>query len=249
MNKKEIQTRVLQDGKPLALDKFSWDKKTNTFLSIENDLVLDFGNMNYATIKCGDSATINCGHHATIKCLGLECVAIRRDQYEIIELKKDSKYQTCPYNIKGFLKDGIYSETGKPAIIADGILSKIVSSRKTKTATVYKVINHGEKKQTFIIEVDGIYSHGNTLKEAKENFKYKISDRDTSKYDELILDSELTDIEAIKLYRTVTGACESGVRYFVDNLDNKPEKLTVEELIKLTKNQYNNELLVEFFNK
>ena len=34
MNKKEVQQRVLQNGKPLDLDKFEWDEKTNTFSSI-----------------------------------------------------------------------------------------------------------------------------------------------------------------------------------------------------------------------
>jgi len=31
MNKLEIQQRVLQNGKPLDLDKFEWDEKTTIF--------------------------------------------------------------------------------------------------------------------------------------------------------------------------------------------------------------------------
>ena len=34
MNKKEVQKRVLQEGKPLALSKFKWDEKTKTFSSM-----------------------------------------------------------------------------------------------------------------------------------------------------------------------------------------------------------------------
>jgi hypothetical protein len=42
MNKQEVQQRVLQNGIPLNMDKFSWDKKTKTFSSNESNLVLDF---------------------------------------------------------------------------------------------------------------------------------------------------------------------------------------------------------------
>ena len=42
MDKKEVQKRVLQNGKPLALNKFSWDEKTKTFSSIENNLTINF---------------------------------------------------------------------------------------------------------------------------------------------------------------------------------------------------------------
>ena len=46
ISKKEIQQRVLQDGKPLDLNKFEWDEETNTFSSNENGLVLDFKGIN-----------------------------------------------------------------------------------------------------------------------------------------------------------------------------------------------------------
>jgi len=53
MNKKEIQQRVLQFGKPLDLDKFEWDEKTNTFSSKEDNLILDFSGVNGCTFKTG----------------------------------------------------------------------------------------------------------------------------------------------------------------------------------------------------
>lgn len=49
MKKEDIQKRVLQHGKPLALDKFEWDEKTKTFSSREINLVLDFKNRNKCT--------------------------------------------------------------------------------------------------------------------------------------------------------------------------------------------------------
>lgn len=51
------------------------------------------------------------------------------------------------------------------------------------------------------------------------------------------------------MYRVITGACESGTRYFVETvLADKKEKYTVQEVITLTQGQYNHEKLVEFFN-
>ena len=104
-------------------------------------------------------------------------------------------------------------------------------------------------KVSYIIEVDGVYSHGDTLSEAKESLKYKISNRDTSAYSNLTLSSILTQSEAIKLYRVITGACESGTRHYVESLENPPQKLTVKKLIKITSGQYNHDLLVKFFDK
>jgi hypothetical protein len=42
MNKNEVQKRVLQNDKPLALNKFSWHEKTRTFSSDENNLIINF---------------------------------------------------------------------------------------------------------------------------------------------------------------------------------------------------------------
>lgn len=71
----------------------------------------------------------------------------------------------------------------------------------------------------------------------------------TSK-DDLTLDSVVTKEEAIALYRTVTGACESGTRYFVEqNADKVKDSFKVKEIIALTKGQYGNDSLVNFIGK
>ena len=99
----------------------------------------------------------------------------------------------------------------------------------------------------YVVEKDGVYAHGETLKEAKESLIYKIADRDKSDYENYTLDTEVTHEEAIKMYRVITGACEIGTRNFVENvLVKKKEKYTVKEIIKLTKGQYGNETLKEF---
>jgi hypothetical protein len=129
-------------------------------------------------------------------------------------------------------------------IIADGILSKVISKRKN----VYKVINHNETKETYLIEVDGKFSHGKTLKQAKESLIYKLSDRDTSKYETMNTDTELSFEEGVQMYMSITGACESGTKYFVDNvLKTKKKKYKISEIIDLTVGQYEHDKIVEFF--
>ena len=65
MNKKEVQKRVSQHGKPLALNKFSWDEKTKTFASKENYLVIDFSNVSSCTIISGYKSTQTAGDWST----------------------------------------------------------------------------------------------------------------------------------------------------------------------------------------
>ena len=67
MNKKEVQQRVLKNGKPLALSKFSWDEKTNTFRSKEFGLVLDFRRISYCTFDTGSDCTFKTGSYCTFK--------------------------------------------------------------------------------------------------------------------------------------------------------------------------------------
>ena len=61
MTKQEVQKRVLQNGKPLDLDKFEWDEKTNTFTTQENDLMLDFDNMDNFNFNTGSNCSFRTG--------------------------------------------------------------------------------------------------------------------------------------------------------------------------------------------
>ena len=200
------------------------------------------------TFDTGCDCTFDTGYNCTFKTWG-GCVVVRRDVYEVIELVPEKTTVLCPCDIKGYVVDEKYSETGKKAIIADGVLSEIVSQKEKEGITIYKVINHGQTEKTYLIHDGELYSHGKTIKEARDSLKYKISDRDTSKYADLKLDSEVDQGTAIKLYRTITGACESGVRNFMSGLETPPQKLTIKEIIKLTEGQYNHNMLVSFFER
>ena len=166
---------------------------------------------------------------------------VRRDIFEAIQPKEHEIIQLCPHGIKGYLSNGLYNR--EPHIIADSILSKIISQK----GNVYKVINHGETKQSYLIKNGEIYSHGATIKEARESLIYKIGDIDKSEYKELTLESILTHNEVIQMYRIITGACESGVRSFVEsNKSNIKKKYTIKDILELTKGSYGHETLNKF---
>jgi hypothetical protein len=70
--KLEVQQRVLQNGKPLDLDKFSWCEETKTFSSGEDVLVIDFSGINHCTFRTGDGCTFRTGGNCTFK-TGYDC--------------------------------------------------------------------------------------------------------------------------------------------------------------------------------
>ena len=67
LTKENIQKRVIRNEKQLPLDKFSWDEKSRTFSTVENNLVLDFSDLDFCTFKTGLSCTFNTGHNCTFK--------------------------------------------------------------------------------------------------------------------------------------------------------------------------------------
>lgn len=294
MNKKEVQQRVLKNGKPLDLDLFEWDEKTNTFSTFENFLVIDFfGIFNctfntgfYCTFNTSSNCTFNtssdctfntdsgctfktglgCTFKTSYNCTfdtgpgctfktGSYCVIVRRDIFEVIQQKTNIKL--CPYEIPGYLEliDSKWYLNGDKSlgehIIADNILSKVIS----KKGNVYRVINYKNigsdensqlQEKSYLITDGENWSHGKTLKEARDSLVYKISNRDTSKYKGMKLTTKYTKKEAIKMYRVITGACEGGVRGFLKTIKTKKEKYSVKEIIELTKGQWGNEALINF---
>ena len=136
----------------------------------------------------------------------------------------------------------------KGFFLFDGVLSTIKNTRKFKNGSkVHKITIVGQTKTSFCIELDGKFAHGDTLKEAKESLIYKIKSRDKTAYENWTVKKLITKREAIKSYRVITGACESGTRHFVESLDKTKSKYKVSEVIELTKNQYGNANYEAFF--
>jgi hypothetical protein len=150
----------------------------------------------------------------------------------------EKKHKNLPENYVFQWENG-----NKKYIKIDGIFSELID----KKGKVYITKRIGKEDTEYIV-TDGInYSHGKTIKEAKESLIYKISDRDTSKYKDWKLEDVKTKAELIQCYRAISGSCEAGTRYFCEQ--NKiPNKCTISEMIKITENQYKNEVVKEFFN-
>ena len=138
--------------------------------------------------------------------------------------------------------------SGRSYIKADGIFSKVVSQK----GNVYRIQQIGKDKISYLVtDGENRWAHGDTIQEARADLIYKISSRDTTAYNNLTLDSELTFEECIACYRFITGACAAGTRDYVENRLPKPHKksYTIREMLQLTKGEYNAKVLEEFFNK
>jgi len=350
MNKKQVQSRISQNGKPLELSKFTWDESTNFFSSAENGLVIDFKGIDgvsfttgwnctfktgwnctfktgsyctfttgtyctfttgsYCTFKTGSYCTFKTGSYCTFKTgwgctfktgwnctfktdwgctfktgtyctfttdwgctfttgwnctfktdwgctfttgtyctftTGKCCVIVRRDVFEVIQPEANKTYQLCPYEIPGYLtKDGDkWFKDGVEHIIVDGILSKVISRHEN----VFKVVNHGETKESYIVFDEDLAAHGDTIEEARKDLVYKIGNIDTSIYKDLTLDSVKSFEEVIKMYRAITGACAKGTRHFVESLKEVKTEYSIREVIEITQGQYNSDKFKMFFVK
>ena len=141
-----------------------------------------------------------------------------------------------------------WKSNGVKYIKIDGILSIIDSHH----GNVYRTHQVGYDKELYIVtDGENNWAHGETLKEAKLDLIYKISDRDTSAYKNMSLNDILTFEDAIVAYRVITGACSAGTRYFIEHRLPEPRKktYTIGEIIKLTDNEYGNDKFKKFFEK
>ena len=127
--------------------------------------------------------------------------------------------------------------------VFDGIFCEVISEH----SRVFKVKVKGKIK--YVVFDGENCAHGSSIKDARESLIYKISNRDTSAYNEYTLETVVDWAEAVKMYRTITGACSEGARMFANGLEKIPVSLTIDELIKLTDEQYGNEKLKEFFTR
>jgi hypothetical protein len=189
MNKIQVQKRVLHLGEMISLDNFSWDEDTNIFSSKLDDLVIDFNKISYCTFNTGYNCTFKTGSYCTFK-TGYDCVIVRRDIFEVIISQNDS-IKLLPYGQKGYIikkeNESFYhfpNESDRIEII-DNIVSKVIQEK----GNVLKVINNGKTTESYIVSNGENFAHGTTIKEAKESLIYKISNRDTSEYNNLTVNS------------------------------------------------------------
>ncbi len=148
-------------------------------------------------------------------------------------------------NIKEDIYYCLYNKKFHEVVEFDNIKSAVIS----KKGNVFKVCNFGEREESYIVKNGDIYSHGKTIKEAKADLIYKISNRDKSEYESMTLKTILTKKEYIEMYRVITGACGLGTKNFCDGNKKLKAKMTIKEIIEITKGQYGNKEIKDFFKK
>lgn len=129
---------------------------------------------------------------------------------------------------------------------ADGIMQKLVSKKKLKDIEIFTVQNFPQKKESYVVKRGEQFSHGETVEKAIESLRYKLADRDTSRFKKWKPATKITVEDAIQAYRAITGACEYGVKQFCESTK-IPEKLTVSKAIELTNGRYGSDKFAGFF--
>ena len=180
--------------------------------------------------------------------------SISENRYEEI---KDNLIEHSKRNLWGEVRitfepnyKGAYlfeNEIGK-YIKVDNIFGKIVKQNGNE----YHIKVVGCENITYLVtDGEGRWSHGDTLKEAKNDLIYKISKRNQDAYKTLTLDSKLSFQDAIMCYRVITGACYFGTMDFIEHRlgKNKKEVYTIKEIINLTKDEYGGKTFNDFFSK
>jgi hypothetical protein len=91
-----------------------------------------------------------------------------------------------------------------------------------------------------------MFSHGETVKQAVHDLRYKMESRDTTKYKGWTVESIHDIARIIGCYRAITGACESGTKMFCEGKE-LPEKMSIKQAIEKTKGAYKSEMFKAFF--
>lgn len=118
---------------------------------------------------------------------------------------------------------------------------------KENNIDVFEVIEILDRNPSYVVRKDGLFSHGETVEKAIDDLRYKIGDRDTSLFEHWKTNPDLSISaeEAIKAYRIITGACELGVKEFVESIS-VPELITPNVILAITSGKYGHDKFREF---
>ena len=147
-----------------------------------------------------------------------------------------------------YLRNGLEAETKTPPHIitwsdgkfclADGVFSKVVTKSSIDGHTIWKLRKIGKSEAFFMVEKGELAAHGETIRDALIDLRFKSEDRDKSDYEDLTTESELSLEDAVVCYRVITGACKFGTQEFLKRLPEVKEQYKVSEILKLTQGEY-----------
>ena len=118
MTKLDVQKRVLQNGKEIDIDLFSWDDKTNTFSSAEDNLVIDFNEIHDCTFKTGSDCTFKTGVNCTFD-TGSYCT-FKTGYYCTFDTGSDCTFDTgsdCIHKTVSFLDLILFTIVVRSAVV------------------------------------------------------------------------------------------------------------------------------------
>lgn len=101
-----------------------------------------------------------------------------------------------------------------------------------------------ERDYCFVVEKDGFYAHGATVKKAVQDLEFKLcKERGIEQYQGYTLDSPPVDY---MFYRVMTGACQMGTEEFMRSHGiDSTDKYTIRQVIELTKGEYGHDRLIQ----
>ena len=136
----------------------------------------------------------------------------------------------------------------KKYLLADNILSRIISRRKSGEVTIWKTNPIGRRnKIQYVVQRGEIYSHGETVKQATRDMRYKLDpNRDVSEYKKWTLATVKPIADMIRAYRCITGSCETGTRQWCEG-KKLPARLSVRLAIRATRGAYQAGKFADFF--
>lgn len=131
-------------------------------------------------------------------------------------------------------------------IKVDGVFCEVIANK----GSIWKCKKVNKNNEFYIVmDNEGNYSHGSTLKEAKEDLIYKITNKCKDDYKDFTKKSVLSFNEMIECYRVITGACSFGVKDFIKSNNIQKKEISIQEVIKLTEGSYGASEFSNFFNK
>ena len=135
---------------------------------------------------------------------------------------------------KGFKKSdherqtviNVFTWQGGKYIKSDGIFSEVLHKR----GNVFKIKQIGKPKEYYLVTDGEKYAHGDTVKKAKEDLAFKII-AEKLKKDPI----KPNTVISIQYYRIVTGACEAGVKAWMEHNGITKDKIKAKDLLPLLK--------------
>ena len=213
------------------------------------------GNYSNAASSGDYSKAASSGEHSACSSLGFRA-AVKGDLGNLLMaseyIKKEGQY--VPIGGKADIVDGKKLKAGRWYIVeggewvevdfTDGIFSRVISNKGN-----IKRVKDDNGKILYVVTDGENHAHGETVKEARDALIYKISSRDTSVYKDWKPSYVKPMADIIKAYRAITGACESGVRSFIESKGKFPKEMKISDVFKETKGAYGAEVFKAFFNE